>query len=401
MDLRHSTDRLLRMLARPSVLVSVLALITVVVSVQSVLIGPRTFVEGGPLYTDYNNYVIFRQAGTHLLAHQPLYVLYPAEHWDLYKYTPTFALAFIPFAQLPDLVGLPLWNLLNTLALVLALLAVPQLSRTQQALAILLLLIELITSLQNSQSNGLIAGCIIGAFAALERDKQPLAALLLVVAAFIKPFVLAAGPLMLLYPRGWRAVSWGVAWGIVLLLAPLVVVTPQELLDSYADWLVLLGNDHGANHGYSVMGWLATWFHWRPAGTWILGVGLVLLLAAFVRTRMLATAQQRSLLLAFVLIWMVIFNHMAESPTFIIAMAGVALWFVHPGRGKLDVTLFVLTFLFTCLSPTDVFPSTVRETWVKPYVLKAVPCIAIAALLWFRLVFGHRTVQPTSGVDVG
>ena len=48
----------------------------------------------GDPYTHYNNYVIFRQAFFHLVRHQDLYVLYLAEHWDYFRYSPSFALAF-------------------------------------------------------------------------------------------------------------------------------------------------------------------------------------------------------------------------------------------------------------------------------------------------------------------
>ncbi|MDR1417127.1 MAG: hypothetical protein LBJ57_06895, partial [Prevotellaceae bacterium] len=40
------------------------------------------------------------------------------------------------------------------------------------------------------------------------------------------------------------------------------------------------------------------------------------------------------------LIRMVIFNHKAESPTFVIAIAGVTLWFVHSKKSTLNIMLF-------------------------------------------------------------
>jgi len=42
-----------------------------------------------------------------------LYAPYPNEYWDLYKYSPTFALLMAPLALLPTLAGLAGWNLLN------------------------------------------------------------------------------------------------------------------------------------------------------------------------------------------------------------------------------------------------------------------------------------------------
>lgn len=42
----------------------------------------------------YNNYVIFKMSFPHLVNNEDLYIVQPEEHWDLYKYTPTFAVLF-------------------------------------------------------------------------------------------------------------------------------------------------------------------------------------------------------------------------------------------------------------------------------------------------------------------
>ena len=62
-----------------------------------------------------NNFLIFRAAFDHLIAGVDLYRLHPAEHQDLFKYSPTFALVFAPFRALPYPVALLAWNLLNVL----------------------------------------------------------------------------------------------------------------------------------------------------------------------------------------------------------------------------------------------------------------------------------------------
>ncbi|MBK9763995.1 MAG: hypothetical protein IPO87_11685 [Flavobacteriales bacterium] len=77
-----------------------------------------------------------------------------------------------------------------------------------------------------------------------------------------------------------------------------------------------------------------------------------------------------------------IFNHKAESPTFVIAMTGVALWFVRSVKNGVNIGLFVFAILFTTLSPTDIFPRPLREGLVVPFVLKGVPCI----LIWAKVI---------------
>ena len=91
----------------------------------------------------------------------------------------------------------------------------------------------------------------------------------------------------------------------------------------------------------------------------------------------------RYLTLVSVLIWVVIFNHKAESSTFIIAMTGVSMWFITGKKNTLYIALFVFAYILTTLSPTDIFPRFLREACVKPYALKALPCV----LIWIKLVY--------------
>jgi hypothetical protein len=77
------------------------------------------FSDGG-FYGHYNNYIIFKQSFFHLIKHQDLYIHFPQEQYDLFKYPPTFALLFAPFSILPDSMGYTLWTAINLLLPVLA-----------------------------------------------------------------------------------------------------------------------------------------------------------------------------------------------------------------------------------------------------------------------------------------
>src|SRR5690606_950916 len=139
-------------------------------------------------------------------------------------------------------------------------------------------------------------------------------------------------PLGLFYPRKWKAVLTGLGWTVVLLLMPLLVISPEALMDQYRQWMDLLARDHAGNVGFSVMGFLKAWFSWEPGGTWITLTGIGLLLLPWLRFPAYREAHFRRLALVSVLLWVVIFNHMAESPTFVIAMAGIAIWYVSSPR---------------------------------------------------------------------
>lgn len=375
---------------------SVYSLAAIAVSIQKLTQGKR---PGG--YTFYENYLIFKNSFPHLLQGLNPYAAFPAEQWDLFKYSPAFSLFMAPFSVVPDWLGLPVWNLLNALVLLAAMLRLPVLSQGQRIFAAWFVLIELITSLQNSQSNGLTAGLMLWAFIAFGQKKYGRAAGFIMGAAYIKIFGIFAAVLALLYPGKARVAVWLTAWAVFLTLIPLAVISPAQTVQVYEWWLELLRSDHEASIGLSVQGWLQAWFGWIPSKTGVTLAGFLLLATSVWASAYRVSREggrlywkslqvsdiQRVLACASVLIWVVIFNHKAESPTFIIAMCGVALWWCATPKSAWENVLLWTTFLLVSLSPTDIFPKTLRQEFVQPYILKAVPCIAIWSIITWKLLF--------------
>src|SRR5687768_9276458 len=113
-------------------IILLLFIATVIVATsQSLFLGQKKYLAGGMQYNTYNNYTIFKQSFFHLIDDKDIYFPYPLEHWDIFKYSPTFSTLFGAFALLPDSIGLTLWNLLNALILVLAIYYLPQLTSRQ------------------------------------------------------------------------------------------------------------------------------------------------------------------------------------------------------------------------------------------------------------------------------
>jgi len=342
----------------------------------------------GDPYTHYNNYIIFRQSFVHLAGHQDLYTLYLAEHWDYFRYSPSFAMAFGAFAWMPDLAGLVLWNTLNVAVLFLGWMALPLRDDRVRLAAAWFAAVEVMTALQNAQSNVLIAGLLLLAFSFLERRQPALAPLMIVVAAFIKLFGLVAFSLFLLYPEKKKFVLFAALWGIVVGLLPLAVVSPAELVGLYESWWRLLSMDYAGTAGLSVMAWLQSWFHLNPPRAMVTLIGIALFCWPMTAAERYRDFNFRLLFLCNVLIWVVIFNYKAESSTYVIAICGVALWYFLRTRNWIDLALVSIAFIFTCLSPTDVFPSSLSATFFVPYSIKAVPCI----LIWGKVI--HELKWP-------
>ena len=342
----------------------------------------------GP-FGHFNNYIIFQNAFYHWWEVKNLYISYPSEQYDLFKYSPFFAMCFGAFAWLPPKLGLLLWNLLNFSVLAYALQKLKL--QPAQLLAFGLMLIqETITAGINSQSNALIAGLLILAFTSLEKDKWWQAAFFISATVFIKLFGILFFALFLCYPKWYRGIVPALVICTGMLLLPAISGGIRGFTMQLQGYMDLLANDHNTFVKYSVMGWLQSWFGLQPNKNLVVISGLLLQLAITVYISLKNTQYaSRAILAGTWLIWMVIFNHMAESATFVIAVVGVLLWFFYsqfPKYIKLAVLVFVLAF--TCFGPSDLYPPAWRQLIVIDWQLKVFPCILAWAVAIIELLKG-------------
>ena len=327
-----------------------------------------------------NNFLIFRAASQHLLHGRDLYAAYPAEHFDFYKYSPTFALLFLPFALPPFAVAMALWNALNAGALYAAIGAV--LPRRAAIAARAIVFLDMLGSLQNVQSNALVAALIILTFAAYERRHTVLGSLATAVGTNIKVFPLAGASFAIFHPRKLRvAVALIVSLGALALL-PLLVTSPSTLAAQYASWRSIETTD-ALERGFSLMYHVQLVFR-RDWPNWpfqLLGVALLLAPVLAGRERWGEWGFRRSYLCS-VLVFCVLFNHQSESPTFVIPAAGVALWFASlDRRTPWRWALFLLFAVGTVLASSDAMPRWLQEHLFDPYRLKTIPLL----LVWVEM----------------
>lgn len=339
----------------------------------------------GVQLTEYNNYLIFKYSFFNLCNGINLYSIHHSQHWDFFKYSPTFALLMAPMAVLPDVVGLCIWNVLNAITMYLAIRMLPFTTKAQ-SLLMWFVAMELLTCLQNTQSNGLMAGLVIAAYGCLRREKLLWATLWLVLATYIKVYGAIGFALFLFYPGKPKAFLYTVVWTVLFAILPLMVTSLHTLGLQYKHWGELLSADAEAATGLSVAGWLHSWFGLDGIKTGVSAAGILLFLVQFVRLDLYKNEVYRLLTVASMLLWVTIFNHKAESPTFIIAVVGVGIWyFTQPvARWRQGVLLFV--FLFTCMATTDLFPPPVRKGFIYPYTIKAVPCIVAWCVVFVELL---------------
>ena len=278
-----------------------------------------------------NNFLIFRTATQNLFAGADLYVAYPDRHYDLFKYSPTFALVFWPFASLPLVPALFLWNSISSWVFARSLrAAIPGSAR--QLLAGLLLLWPFLIQLSGAQTNALVVGLMIFAVVAMEKQHPEASALAIMTGAMVKLFPLAAAPLAIAKGPRKRFAIAAVLSAAVFILAPLAVVKPPVLAAQYSSWRRVESVD-ALDHGYSVMGLLHEWLglDWPNWPVQLVGTA-ILLLPLVTSRRIWGEWTFRRRMLASVLIYVVLFNHQAEYQSYLVAATGLVLWFFSSRR---------------------------------------------------------------------
>ena len=348
--------------------------------------------------THYNNYIIFKNSPSHLSQGTNLYKGYDKEHYDVFKYTPNFALLFTPFLSLPDIIGLSAWNLLNALVWLFALFRLQNQSNRFFIFGLIIGVLELYIAILNSQSNALIAGLLLWAYIYLEKEDFSRASLFIWLTTAIKLFGIVFFAMFLFY-KGWhkKGIVYAILWGLILFLIPTLMISFKALFWQYSNYLDLLKADQSTFLKYSFLGWLQAWFSWEPNRTLAVLLALVFQSALCIYKSMHQQEHTKILMAASWLLWVVIFNHMSESATFIIAVTGVVIWWEYSKIPlKIKGLLLVPIILFTCLGPSDIYPKAWRLIIVADLQLKVFPCILIYAALLWELI---SQAQTKKGVD--
>lgn len=336
----------------------------------------------------YNNYRIFHQSFFSLIQNLNLYALHPEQHFDYYKYSPTFALFMAPLAMLPLQLAGVIWNFLNVAPLIYAL-RKAQLSFKAQFFALLIVLPELIGSAQNFQSNTLIVALMLFCYLALEEDKPILAAVYLALAMHIKFFVIIFLLMGLLYKRPFKFIFWSLFLTAALTLLPILVTGVEPFNYLYREWGLLLQRDAETPHRLSLFGVIERVFglHLKPT-MYQLAAGILLSipfgLSFLERYKWLPksfkalTSSERLNYLSIILFWVIVFNHMSEGPSYIIGMVGFAIWYTWTLKDvKNKRWILYGTLIFSSLFYSDVVTGDIKVNIVDHYVFKVWPFILI------------------------
>ncbi len=341
-----------------------------------------------------NNFLIFKYVFWHTVEQTSLYAPSPSEYGDMNHYGPFFSLIIAPFAVLPHPLGLIFWHVLMALALFVAIRKLPM-KQGKQIFIYWFCAHELLTALFMSQFNIIIAAIIVASFYCMEKEKDITAACLIMIGTFVKLYGIVGLAFFFFSRHKVKFVAALVGWALLFFVLPMLISSPEYVIGQYKEWYLSLADKNMDNMfscgtNQSLLGLVRKISHVATySDLWLIVPGILAFCYPYLRLKQYGNIAFRYAFLASTLMFVVLFSTGSESSTYIIALLGVAIWYVTAPwkRTRWDIALMVFAFILTSMSPSDLFPAYIRKHYVQPYALKALPCV----LVWLKLVYEMAT----------
>ena len=305
-----------------------------------------------------------------------------------------FSVLIAPFALLPDWLGMILWNIANTLVFLFAIHKLP-FSNPKKAFFAWLCLQEFITAAVSLQFNIALTGLLMLSAVYIFERKETQSAISIMIGFFVKLYGIAGLSAFFFVKNKWKFILSLIGAGVLFIVLPMLISSPHFGIQSYADWFQSLSEKNSSNQvlgnrqDYSLMGIVR-----RVLGdasisnlTFLLP-GMAVFALPYLRIKQYKNLPFQLMILASTLLFIVLFSSGSESPTYIIAVAGVMIWFLmQKKKSTFDIGLLIFVIILTCFSFSDLFPQFIKDNYIMKYSLKALPC----CIVWFRVIYELMT----------
>ncbi|MEJ5048770.1 glycosyltransferase family 87 protein [Chryseobacterium culicis] len=373
-------EKFLKILLNPKYIFGVYLIISVVTAISKYLRGDYAI----------NNYLIFKNVFFNTIHQKNLFIHYPNLYFDLNHYGVFFSALIAPFAMMPDWLGISLWNIANTFIFIYGIYKLP-FSDSKKAIFGLLCLQEYITAALSLQFNVALTGLLLLSAVYIYERKEVKSVTAILIGIFVKIYGIVGLTQFFFIKNKTKFILSGVGIAILFFVLPMAYSSPQFVIQCYSDWfqsIVEKNNENqvlGNMQDISLMGFVRRVLGDASISNLVfLAGGLPLFVLPYIRIKQYKHYAFQLMILASTLLFLVLFSSSSESPTYIIAVVGVLIWFfLQKERTPLIIGLLVFVIIFTCFSTSDLFPKFVKENYIIKYSLKAVPCIVV----WLRVTY--------------
>lgn len=373
-------EKFLKILLNPKYIFGVYLIISIVTAISKYNRGAYAI----------NNYLIFKSVFFNTIKQKNLFIHYPDLFFDLNHYGVFFSVLIAPFAVMPDWLGISLWNVANTFILIYGIHKLP-FSDSKKAIFGLLCLQEFITAALSLQFNVALTGLLLLSAIYIYEKKEIKSVTAILIGVFVKIYGIVGLTQFFFIKNKIKFILSGLIIAVIFFVLPMAYSSPGFVIQCYSDWfhsIVEKNNENqvlGNMQDISLMGFFRRILGDASISNLVfLAVGLPLFAAPYIRIKQYKNYAFQLMILASTLLFLVLFSSSSESPTYIIAVVGVLIWFfLQKERKPFIIGLLVFVIIFTCFSTSDLFPKFVKENYIIKYSLKAVPCIFV----WLRVTY--------------
>ena len=352
-----------------------------------------------------NNFLIYKYVFWNVIEQKDLYIHYPEKFGDLNHYGPFFSAVIAPFAVIPKLLGLILWNVCLTLLMWVAV----RTSRFSKYEILFMLWYgahDLLTCLFMQQFNIAVAALILLAFTMTERKKEFWAAFFICAGTFVKLLPIV-GIVFFFFASNKRKFFLSIVfWSIVCFVLPMLYSSPEYIIGQYESWYHALQAKNETNianrlsaNNISLLGIVRRiTLDTSYSDLWFIVPAMIIAAIGYFRVNQWQYLPFRKTILANVLLITLLFSTGTENSSYMMAGIALPIWYTAAPwrRNNWDIALMIFAFLFGSLSPTDLYPKYIQNEIIRPFALRALP----VALIWFKLSYelifkNYDTVQQT------
>lgn len=373
-------DKFLKILLNPKYIFGVYLIIAVATALSKYFRGSYAI----------NNYLIFKSVFFNTRDQANLFTEYPDRFFDMNHYGVFFSILIAPFALMPDWLGITLWNAANTFIFIYAIHKLP-FSDAKKALFALFCLQEYITAALSLQFNIALTGLLLLSAVYIYERKEIKSVTAILIGVFVKIYGIVGLSQFFFIKDKTKFIVSGLIIAGVFFVLPMIYSSPQFVIQCYSDWYQSIIEKNSANQTLGNMQDISLMGFFRRilgdasiSNVIFLAFGLPLFALPYIRIQQYKNYAFQLMILASTLLFLVLFSSSSESPTYIIAVTGVLIWFfLQKERTPFIIGLLVFVIIFTCFSTSDLFPKFVKKNYIIKYSLKAVPCIVI----WLRVIY--------------
>ena len=338
----------------------------------------------------YNNYLIFKGVFYNTLQEKNIFLQYPDLFFDSNHYGVFFSLLIAPFALMPDRLGCILWNVAVTMVFLYAIYKLPFSDRKKSFFAWLCLQ-EFITAATYFQFNIALTGLLMLSAIYIYERKETKSAGAILIGTFVKVYGIVGLSAFFFIKNKFRFIISLIVIAILFFLLPMLISSPKFGVQSYFDWYTSLSEKNlsnqvlGNRQDYSLMGVVRRFLQDASISNLVFLIpGFIIFMTPYLRISQYKNLSFQLMILASTLLFLVLFSSGSESPTYIIAVAGVMIWFLMQKTiSKVNVGILIFVMIFTCFAFSDLFPKSIKEEIFVKYSTKAIPCIVV----WFRVMY--------------